>query len=569
MTAALAANSPVDAIATGRVALAAGDAVEAANLLYDCSLKNPADHECRYWLYVALVAAGALDAARQALVDARNLHAVAVIRAGGADMDRFQRDKVYSAQIGARLYDAGYMGGASLAYGRSLDFEKLDPPLMLMYALALQHQGRMDEAIEVFTATAESFPSPSVHAHLIYALFHAQDRMARVSQESRLWSELYAAPVTPPAPQFANARTIDRPLRVGYVGPSVMRNQVKQFLVPVLEAHDPSAVEVFIYCANPEQEAGLPEGCRLRRTAERSDAEIAALIREDQIDILVDVWGHTAGGRLRVFGYKPAPVQVAWINFVQTTGLAAMDYVLHADSMNVEGTQAYFTEQIWHIGPIVAPSRPPADRPDPVPTPALKNGFVTFGSFNNPMKLSDETVAAWARILSARPNDRLVLKYKFYADPVLKRATQARFAAYGADSAQLEFRGHSSGADYLREFQDIDLALDTGPCPGGTTSCDALANGVPVLTKLGDDFYACIGVPVVEPCGLGDCIAADWDEYVEKALALTADTEALNALRARVRPGFDASPYCDELGFTRNLEGVFRQMFVRWLEASE
>jgi protein O-GlcNAc transferase len=303
----------------------------------------------------------------------------------------------------------------------------------------------------------------------------------------------------------------------------------------------------------------------VRGIGQVSDQDVAARIRNDKIDILIDVWGHTSGSRLPVFAHRPAPIQVAWINFVQTTGLACMDYILHADSMDAPGTDQYFTEEIWRIGPIVAPSRPPAERPDVAPTPALKNGHVTYGSFNNPAKLSEMTVAAWSLILRERPADRLILKYSYYLDPVMQRATRARFAAYGARPEQLEFRGHTSGMDYLREFQDIDLALDTSPCPGGTTSCDALANGVPVLTQLGEDFYGRIGVPVVLPCGLPELIADDWDDYVARALALTADHQALDALRAKVRPGFDASPYRDEVGFTRNLEEVFRQMFARWL----
>jgi predicted O-linked N-acetylglucosamine transferase (SPINDLY family) len=568
MTVALASQTTGDLIAGGRAALAAGDPVDAANQFYSAAQANPIDYESRYWLYSALVAAGEAEAARQFLIDARALHAVAEIRSAGADMARFQRDPAYCAEVGARLYAAGHMGKATIALGRSLDFDNLDPSRMLQYGLSLQHQGRLDEAIEVFTAATETFNRADVHEFLLYALFHAPDRMARVSAEARRWSDLHATPSTPPQARFGNARDAERRLRVGYVGPNITRSQLAQFLLPVLEAHDREAVEVFIYCADPAQETGLPEGCVVRATAGVRDADLADMIRKDEIDILVDVWGHTAGSRLPMFGHKPAPVQVAWINFVQTTGMPAIDYVLHADSMKVEGTDAYFTETIWHIGPIVAPSRPPADRPEPVPTPALKNGYVTYGSFNNPAKLSEPTVAAWARILSARPADRLVLKYRFFVDPILRRATQARFAAYGVDAGQLEFRGHTTGQDYLREFQDIDLALDTSPCPGGTTSCDALANGVPVLTQWGDDFYARIGVPVVAPCGLSECIADGWDDYVEKALALTADARALDALRSRVRPGFDASPYCDDVGFTRNLEQVFRRMFERWLEQS-
>jgi protein O-GlcNAc transferase len=439
--------------------------------------------------------------------------------------------------------------------------------VMLSYGLSLQHQGRMAEAIDVFSAAADIFKHPELHEFLLYPLFHAPDRLTRASQEARRWAELYAPQVAEPV-TFANDRTADRRLRVGYVGPSFTRNQVAQFLLPVLEAHDPEAVEVFLYCANPDGEAELPRGCTLRSIGGVADDEVVAQIRADRIDILIDVWGHTAGSRLTVFAHKPAPVQVAWINFVQTTGLASMDYVLHADSMDVPGTEQYFTEQIWRIGPVMVPSRPPANRPDGVPTPALKNGYVTYGSFNNPAKLSEITVAAWSLILRARPADRMILKYSYYDDPVLQRATRARFAAYGARPEQLEFRGHSTGLDYLREFQDIDLALDTSPCPGGTTSCDAISNGVPLLTQRGDDFYARIGVPVMEPCGLSELIADGWDDYVAKALELTADYQALDALRARIRPAFDASPYRDEVGFTRKLEGVFRQMFQRWLEAA-
>lgn len=560
--------APRDALAEGRAALFSGDPATAARLFAEQAQAEPADHESRYWLYSALQAAGSAEAARAALEEARTLHAVAVIRATGADMTRFQTDRSYCAELGLELYAAKLMGPASVAIGRGLDFERLNPQLMLSYGLSLQHQGRMSEAIDVFSAAADIFKHPELHEFLLYPLFHAPDRLNRVSQEARRWADLYAAPLTPAKVAFGNERTPSRRLRVGYVGPSFTRNQVAQFLLPVLEAHDPEAVEIFLYCANPDGEGELPAGCKIRPIGGLPDADVAAQIRTDKIDILVDVWGHTAGSRLTVFAHRPAPIQIAWINFVQTTGLACIDYVLHADSMKVPGTEAYFTEQIWHIGPIVAPSRPPAERPELAATPALKNGYVTFGSFNNPAKLSEMTVAAWALILRARPADRMVLKYSYFQDPVLQRVTRARFAAYGAQPQQLEFRGHSTGPDYLREFQDIDLALDPSPCPGGTTSCDALANGVPVLTQWGEDFYGRIGVPVVLPCGLAELIADGWDDYVAKALALTADHNALDALRAKVRPGFDASPYRDEAGFTRNLEDVFRQMYSRWLAAA-
>jgi predicted O-linked N-acetylglucosamine transferase (SPINDLY family) len=267
-----------------------------------------------------------------------------------------------------------------------------------------------------------------------------------------------------------------------------------------------------------------------------------------------------------MFAMKPAPVQLGWINFMQTTGLAAMDYVMHADSMAVPGTEAYFTEEIWRTGEIMAPYRPPAERFDPVPTPAKKNGFITFGSFNNPAKLNDATIAAWGRIVSARPTSKLVLKYGNFVDPVLQRVTIARLAAHGVRPEQIQFRGHTTGAAYTREFLDIDLGLDPSPVPGGTTTVDAIACGTPVLVLKGEDFYSRTPLPLLLPCGLGELVAESWDDYVAKALALTDDVAALDALRAKVRPGFDNSPYRDEVGFTRRLEADYRKMFQRWLE---
>lgn len=557
---------PPDPLAKGIAAFRAGDFAAAINHFQGRCLASPTDYEGRYWLATAAAAAGAGDEAAGILDEARTLHALAVLQALEADVRRLNTDHDYAANIGMQLYSRSLMAAASYCLGRALDFDNLDPSTMVSYGLSLQHQGRIQEAVDVFTAASEVFDIPAVHQFLLYPLFYVDDRMARVSAESRRWGELYAAAPPGPPPVFANARTTERRLRIGYVGPSFTRNQVAPSTMPVFEAHDPEAVDVFLYALDPTSELPLPEHCTVRKIGDLSDEDAADLIRSDRIDILVDIWGHTAGGRLRMFTLRPAPVQFGWINFMQTTGLTCMDYALHADSMEVPGTEAYFTEEIWRTGEIMAPYRPDPDRQPPVPTPALKNGYITFGSFNNPAKLNDDTVAAWAAILKARPSARLILKYYLFADPVLQRVTQARFAASGADPEQIEFRVHSAGADYTREFQDIDLALDPSPVPGGTTTLDAIANGVPVLVLKGDDFYARTPLPLLLPCGLGDLVVEDWDAYVQKALDLTADVAALDALRSTIRPAFDNSPYRDEVGFTRHLENDYRRMFQRWID---
>lgn len=559
------ASSPAELMEQGRAALAAGEPLEAANCFAIAGQTATADSECRYWLASALFAAGETEAARHYLGEAVTLHSVQVVRNLGADAQRMAKDRAYAAAIAWQLYAAQHMGPASLAFGHALDFDHLDAQLFLTYGLSLQHQGRPEEAAQVFLGAVEAFRKPAVHEFLLFALFFVGDGVRRYAEEARRWTAAYMSGLAR-RDSWDNDRNPDRRLRIGYVGPSFTRSQLRQFVMPVLENHDPAAVEVFIYCADPSAEEALPAHATVLGVKGLDDAALAERIRGDRIDILVDLWGHTAGSRLGVFARKPAPVQVAWVNFVQTTGLDAMDYVLHCDSMDTPGTDALFTETIWRTGLIMAPFRPAADRPPPAPTPALSKGRITFGSFNNPVKLSDATVAGWARILNGRPGSTLLLKYGPYADPVLQRAVRARFAAHGVAAERLEFQGHSQGADYLRAFQDIDLALDPSPCPGGTTTCDALANGVPVLTLKGDDFYARIGLNAVLACGLPELIAESWDDYVAKALALTEDVAALDALRARVRPGFEASAFRDEAGFTRRLEADFRRMFEIWLE---
>lgn len=555
-----------DQRALGVAAFHEGDLAAAISHFQARCLQDSSDYETRYWLASAAAAAGAGEQAAGILDEARTLHALAVLQALDVDVRRLGADRPYAAQVGTQLYARKLMASASYCLGRALDFDNLDPNTMVTYGLSLQHQGRIQEAVDVFTAASEVFSIPGVHQFLLYPLFYVDDRLARVSAESRRWGELYAAAPPGPPPAFANPRTAERKLRIGYVGPSFTRNQVAPSTVPVFEAHDPQAVEVFLYTPDPAAEAPLPDHCTMRKIGHLSDEDAAELIRGDRIDILVDVWGHTAGSRLRVFTLRPAPVQIGWINFMQTTGLTCMDYVMHADSMEVPGNEAYFTEEIWRTGEIMAPYRPSAERHPPTPTPALKNGYVTFGSFNNPAKLNDATVAAWATILKARPADRLILKYGLFTDPVLQRVTQARFAAFGVRPEQLEFRGHTTGPDYTREFHDIDLALDPSPVPGGTTTVDAIANGVPVLVLKGEDFYSRTPLPLLLPCGLEELVVEDWDAYVARALELTADVQALDALRARVRPGFDNSAYRDEVGFTRRLEADYRRMFQRWID---
>jgi protein O-GlcNAc transferase len=301
----------------------------------------------------------------------------------------------------------------------------------------------------------------------------------------------------------------------------------------------------------------------VRPIGQLPDHEAAALIRGDGIDVLVDVWGHNAGGRLPVFAHRPAPVQVSWLNYMQTTGVAAIDYTLHSDTVDQPGMQALFCETIWRLGATSAAFRP--DRPpSTASTPMARNGYPTFGSFNHPSKVTAVTIALWSGILRRIPKAQLVLKYRYYIDPVLQAATAAQFAAHGVDPLRLHFQGHTVGDPYAEAFDRIDLMLDPTPAPGGTTTMEALAHGVPVLTLAGDTYYSRIGVELVAGAGLPDLVADGPADFVEKAVAATADVTTLQALRERVGPGFAAAPYRDETAMARRFESSFSEMFHTW-----
>ena len=542
---------------TARDAVIAGDSAAAAALLQALVNEAPQLHDARYGLASALLASGQADAAAATMDDARLLHAAAIMRANGVDLARCRSDAAYAAMIGSKFYAAKHVAVASVAFSLAVAAGYTDRPGLLSYGLSLQHQGRAEEAAQVFAAVTEMYPSASTHQFLLFSLFACDNGVERHAAEARRWGELYgrsndiASALEPPE---------GRRIRLGYVSPSFYGSQVRQFLQPMLEGHDQSAFEVFAYAAKDEAER-CPPGVVARAIGHLPDSQAAALIRNDGIDILIDCWGHNAGSRLTLFARRPAPIQVSWLNYQQTTGVDAVDYVMCADSVDQPGMDALFTEEIVRLGVTSAPFRP--DVGGVSPAPALRNGYVTFGSFLNPTKLSAETIAGWARVLAGRPGSKLVLKYGYFADPVLQSVTAARFAGHGVDPRRIEFRGHTTGDAYEAEFADIDLALDASPCPGGTTSCEALSRGVPVLTLAGPTYYSRIGVQVVAGAGLADLVATDWDDYVARAIAVSETPSGLQALRERAQEGFAQADYRDEPAVIGRIEDAYREMISR------
>ena len=552
-----------DEFALARSELASGRGDQAVTRLDALIERDPGNPLHLYWQAAALGAAGRWSEHRDRLRQAQSAHALKLIAQVGGDVERMQGDVDYAVQVGDAFYDNHLMGPASVALGCAVKAPGAPLRALLNYGLTLQHQGRVEEAVAAFTTACEAAPDDGVsRGFLLFSLFHVRDGVARHAEAARRFARIFDGAPRKSPDSFDNPALEGRRLRIGYVAPDAMSTQLRQFLGPVLEHHDPSAVEVFHYVRFPP--ASPPPVGQVRPIGDLSDDEAASLIREDRIDVLLDLWGHTARGRLGVFARRAAPVQASWLNYVQTTGLAEMDYLLHPDCLDVPGAQEACTETLWHIGPEMGPFRPDP-RPDPSPTPALENGFVSFGCYSHPVRLSEETFDGWARILQRVPGSRLVLRYRYYDDEVLQNSVLMRFAARGIEVDRIHFRGHVGQPDYYSSYAEIDFALDPAPCPAGTTSLDALANGVPVLTLAGGDYYSRIGVANNGPMGLDELIVESWDDYVERAVELTSDAQALDRLRSRVRAAFDASGRCDELGFTRRFEGVLADLFNQWL----
>ena len=546
--------------------IASGRAVFLAELSRAAIAAEPANFGARYRLAAALSATGAAAEAKAELDQARLLHGLLVMKQWGADIGQLQQDPAYATALAQKLYGAGHVALASLAYGAAIDAGAREGQTLISHGLSLQHQGMAEEAVEAFERAGRLYPTASVTQFVLPALFAVEDGPARHAAAARRWAAIHAPPRL--APSFANGRAEGRPLRIGYVAPSFVQTQARQFIAPIFDHHDPAEVMVFAYANQAEDPAAFAAPIQMRTLGGLEDAQAAELVRADGIDVLIDCWGHNAGNRLTMFALRPAPIQASWLNYQQTTGLSAIDYVIQSDFAEGEEMAALFNEEVWRMGDACG-----AFRPDPgprtSPAPCLAKGHVTFGAFINPAKLTDLTVSLWAQILNRSPGARLVLKYAYFMDPVLQTTTQARFLAQGCDPDRLEFRGRTTGAAYHAEFTDIDLSLTAAPCPGGTTSMEALSRGVPVLILRGDNFYSRLGVSVVAPAGFPDMVAETAEDYVAKAVALAADPPALQALRERVPAGFDAAPYRDEAGMARRLEAVYRAMFSRWCGAAQ
>jgi protein O-GlcNAc transferase len=465
------------------------------------------------------------------------------------------------------LQAQGLLEAAEAAYRGAAARSPDAPGPHMNLAMALNSQGRLDEAMAGFEQVLRLQPenADASHARLCGLNYRSDITPAALLWEHRRWAERFEPR---PAEGHANDRAPGRRLRVGYVSGDFHHHPVGFFLTPVLGAHDPAEVEVFCY-SNGERADAVT--ARLRQAAGHwreigglSDEAAASMIRQDSIDILIDLSGHTPSNRLSLFALRAAPVQASWLGYAATTGLAEMDYLVMDPSTAPQGADAWCGEALARLPHTRFCYGPPKDAPAPGPPPSIKHGGVTFGSFNNLIKIDPDVAALWASVLAAVPGSRLVLKWASLSDGGVRRRIGQLFGAAGVSATSLEFRDFSPHANMLAQYADIDIALDPFPFCGGLTSCEALWMGVPVVTLPQDRFASRQTLGFLRTLGLEDLAASSPGDYVAIAAALSADVARRETLRDTLRPRMAVSALCDAKAFTANLEAAYREMWRRW-----
>ena len=477
------------------------------------------------------------------------------------------------SNLGNTLRDMGYLEEAEANYRRALEIKPDHAETYNNLGNILQDLGRLDEAEASYRQALQIKPDHAkAHSNLLFSLNYSFHHPASYNfAEARQYGDKIGRQITSRFTAWLCAKQPER-LRIGFVSGDFRNHPVGYFLESLLTQLDSTAVELFAYPTNHNADEFTarikPHFAAWKPLFGLNDETAARLIHSDGIHVLIDLSGHTGYNRLPMFAWKPAPVQVSWLGYFATTGVAEIDYLI-ADAWTLPETEeAYFTEKIWRLPETrLCFTRPEIDM-EVSSLPALLNGYVTFGCFNNLTKMNDDVVTLWSRVLVAVPGSRLFLKAKQLMEASVRQRVIERFAEHGIDASRLIMEEAESREKYLAAYRQVDIALDPFPYPGGTTSVESLWMGVPVLTLSGERFLPRQGIGILMNAGLPEWIAVDADDYVKCATSHAADLQRLAKLRAGLRQRLQASPVMDAQRFAFHFEAALCSMWRIWCEQS-
>lgn len=462
-------------------------------------------------------------------------------------------------QVGQSLTGAALIARAVAVAGEI-------PAFLMNLGGALRNAGRAEESMAVLGRLLALAPDDLDARSNLLLTAHASPMVnpADLLAEAKLFGERVKRPARRRTGRVESPVQPPRRPRIGYVSGDFREHAVSYFLASVLEARDRDASEVFCY-ANSRAVDGMTERLRAsvdqwRVIADLDDGAAADLVERDGIDVLVDLSGHTGGNRLPLFALKPAPVQVTWIGYSGTTGLGEMDYILADRIVAPPGDERYYSETIWRLPDSYLCFTPPDAAPSSGPSPTAP---PLLGSLNGWSKIGDGPIELWSEILAALPEARLLLRNYTLNDEAARRDAIDRFQRRGVAPERLILEPSVSRAAMLEAYHRVDVALDSFPYGGTTTTAEALWMGVPVVTLAGDRWVGRVGESFLTSLGHGELIARSWDEYARVVIDLVRDRPRLTALRRRLAAAMPTSPLCDAARFSRALDSAFRAMLAR------
>ena len=473
--------------------------------------------------------------------------------------------------LGVALQAQGRLGEAAECYRQALLIKSDYVEAHTNLGNVFKDKGQLEEAVACYRqALSINTDFPQAYSNLLLTMqYMGTATPAEIFAEHQRYAERFEAPHKAYWQPHRNNRHPERRLRIGYVSGDFWNHAVAFFIEPVLACHDKSRVEVYCYYNNTKHDNHTEQiashADHWLACAGMGDEQLAERIRADGIDILVDLSGHTAHNRLPVFARKPAPIQVTWIGYAGTTGLSAMDYRITEAYMDPPGlTERYNSETLTRLPHTGAAYRPEPGCPPVNPLPALTSGKLVFASLNNLTKINQSVVNLWGRILAALPHARLMLGN--VTDSGIRQRLIEMFGTAGIAAERLILQPRLTTADYLALHHQIDLALDTFPYNGGTTTIHSLWMGVPVITLAGGHMASRCGVALLSRAGLGEFIAYSEEEYLQRAIQFAQDLPGLNRVRQSLRERMSGED-CNPEIITRHMEAAYREMWRKWCEA--
>lgn len=472
-------------------------------------------------------------------------------------------------QLGLAFRECQRVDDSIAAFSRAIELEPTHFAALAAKGGAMMSIAQLDGARQLLHRSLELHEDPHTHGSL--CLLSNYDP-ALSGEDVRQIHAGWAVRHAPRAAEriYRNTPDPERRLKVGYVSPDFRAHAVTHFIDPLLRGHNREAVEVFCYAdvARPdevtlEQKA---QADRWRDIRGLNDDEALQQIHQDSIDVLIDLAGHTTDNRLRMFSRRPAPVQISMIGYPCTTGVPGIEARITDELCDPPGAECFYTERLMRVPGTLWCYQAMNTDATVRPLPADGRGGLTFGSVNNFSKINRSVLDAWMRILAGVPGSQLRIQSAGLESRQARDAVLAAARAGGIDPARISTAGWSSFRDYLNTIANLDIALDTFPYTGGTTTCHQLYQGVPTVSLAGNRQVSRMGVSMLHAVGLDQLIAATTDEYVQKAIDLAADRDELRRLRAGLRETMLASPLCNRTRYIHLLEGIYRQLWREWCQ---